>query len=62
MPEPNPQDYPILTPEEWYELTEEINRLSAGYGWKNVSEALQYTVRMREITRKAMNGLVRKTD
>jgi len=46
----NSQDYPILTPEQWYQLTEEIKRLSADYGWKNVSEALQYVVRMRQIS------------
>lgn len=48
MPKPDPRDYPILTPEEWYVLVSNIERLSELYGWKNVGEALQFVVRQRQ--------------
>ena len=39
------KDYPILTPEEWYRLVEKVRAAATFYGWKNVSEALQFVVR-----------------
>lgn len=51
MPEPNPKDYPILTPEEWYLLVNRVRDLCEQSGWKNVSEALQYVVRQKQLAR-----------
>ena len=39
------KNYPILTPDEWNRLVEKIRYATDFYGWKNVSEALQFVVR-----------------
>lgn len=39
------KDYPILTPDEWDRLVRNIRADANSYGWKNVSEALQFVVR-----------------
>jgi len=39
------KDYPILTPDEWNRLVQQLRCLSDFYGRKNVSEALQFVVR-----------------